>query len=144
MRALLVFLPLTCAAFGQGGRVLHEWTAPDDMPGVATEAIADDRAALVLDGKSRFRVTDDHATVKLPKRSFTVTAWVRVDRPQPWGGIVSCLQDNGAKEAGWLLGVRDTRFCFAVASVGADDGDGLLTYLTAARTFTPGGWHHVV
>ena len=144
VRVLAVLLLLACVAPGQGGRVLHAWTAPDDMPGVVTEAITADREALVLDGKARFRVTDDHTTVKLPKRSFSVAAWVRVDRPQPWGGIVSCLQDNGAKEGGWLLGVRDTRFCFAVASVGSDDGDGLLTYLSASRTFTPGGWHHVV
>ena len=144
MRAFVALLLFACVAPAQGGRLLHTWTAPDDMPGVATEEITADRSALVLDGKARFRVTDDHTTLKLPKRSFTVAAWVRVDRPQPWGGLVSCLQDNGGSEGGWLLGLRDNRFCLAVASVGADDGDGLLTYLTAARTFSLGGWHHVV
>ncbi|NRA94763.1 MAG: hypothetical protein HRU14_00985, partial [Planctomycetes bacterium] len=144
MRAFTVLLLFAWVAPAQAVRVLHTWTAPDDMPGVTTEEITPDRTALVLDGKTRFRVTDDHTTLKLPKRSFTVAAWVRVDRPQPWGGLVSCLQDNGGSEGGWLLGLRDNRFCLAVASVGADDGDGLLTYLTAARTFSLGGWHHVV
>ena len=99
--------------------------------------------ALVLDGKRVAAVTDDHATLGLPDRSLTVAAWVRVDAPQAWGGIVSVVQDNGSAETGWLLGFRGSRFAFGLATKGADDGDGLITYLSARTAFTAGRWHHV-
>ena len=76
--------------------------------------------------------------------SFAAThpeAWVRIDAPQSWGGIVGALQDNGSLERGWLLGFRDNRFCLAIHAVGGPDR---LTYLTADTPFTPGAWYHVM
>ncbi|MDP6930625.1 MAG: hypothetical protein QF412_13090, partial [Planctomycetota bacterium] len=61
-------------------------------------------------------------------------------RAMAWGGIVSCLEDNGSYERGWLLGFRQQSFCFALSTQGA----GRLTYLTAPMTFRPGRWYHLV
>lgn len=76
----------------------------------------------------------------LPTASITVAAWVRIDKPLPWGGIVGALQDNGDYEKGWLLGYRDQQFFFALNSQGSSK----LTYLTATRQFDPGFWYFVV
>ena len=76
----------------------------------------------------------------LPKQDLTLEAWVRVDQPQEWGGIFSALQDNGDFERGILLGYRQDRFAFGVAT----EAGGRLTYLTADTAFAPGHWHHVV
>ena len=75
----------------------------------------------------------------LPKNAITVEAWVRVDKPQQWGGIAGCIQDDGSTEHGWLLGYRDDKFCMAVAG----GGNGL-TYLTSNDAFEARSWNHVV
>jgi hypothetical protein len=78
-----------------------------------------------------------------PKRAFTVSAWAQVEEPARWGGLIGRLQDNGELEKGWLLGYVDDRFCFALSTTGADDGDGKLTYLKAGAPFERSRWHHV-
>lgn len=80
----------------------------------------------------------------LPQESFTVSAWVTVDSPQRWGGLVGCIQDNGNIESGWVLGYNQETFTFAVTSHGADDGDGLMTYLTGKTPYEAGKFYHVV
>ena len=89
--------------------------------------------------RNRLIVAESHSDAVVPKEAFTVEAWVRVDKTQEWGGIVSCLQDNGSFERGWLLGFRHTAFCFAVAT----EKTRKLTYLTSGRMFEPGYWYHV-
>ncbi len=79
----------------------------------------------------------------LPKKAFSVTAWVRIDDPTEWGGIFGCIQDNGPKEAGFLLGFDREKFLFGLATKGADDGDGKLTYLKGKTSYEPGRWYHV-
>ena len=103
-----------------------------------------DTQALALGGDSRVVITDDLAAAKLPARELTAEAWVAVSTPAEWGSIIGAIQDNGGYEKGWLLGNRNDRFCLAISSKGADDGDGVLTYLTAKNPFRPGRWHHVV
>lgn len=80
----------------------------------------------------------------LPSESMTVAAWVALERTHRWGGIVSCVQDNGGYEKGFVLGYENDRFSFALATEGADDGDGKLTYFQAKSPFEFGRWHHVV
>ncbi|VTS01718.1 LamG-like jellyroll fold domain-containing protein [Tuwongella immobilis] len=80
----------------------------------------------------------------LPKQNITLSAVVRVDRLQEWGGIIGCLQDNGDAEKGVLLGIKDQAFTFALASKGADDGDGKMTYLTSKTPVPLGKWVHLV
>ncbi len=79
----------------------------------------------------------------LPKKEFSVVAWVRVDDPTEWGGIFGAMQDNGSKEKGFLLGFDREVFTFALASNGADDGDGKLTYLKGKAKYQVGRWYHV-
>ena len=97
--------------------------------------------ALSLDGRSNsVLLTADHKQAGLPAKEITVEAWLRVDQPQEWGGIIGAIQDNGSYERGWVLGFRKSRFSFAVAG---KEGGGSLTYLTAKRDFEPGRWYHV-
>ncbi len=92
-------------------------------------------------GGQSFNVTDNHNDIELPKKEFSVTAWVRIDKAQPWGGILSAIQDNGSAETGFLLGYRDNKFCLGVAATGGDSG---LTYMTADEAMKLGRWYHVV
>ena len=75
-----------------------------------------------------------------PKRKVSLEAWVVVDRPQAWGGIVGAFEDNGDFERGWLLGIHNKRFCFAIAT----EEQGRLEYLTAPQPLRKGEWAHVV
>ena len=99
---------------------------------------------LLTSREERAIVTRDLTDAALPREAFTAEAWVSIDAPQPWGAIVGAMQDNGGYERGWLLGYRGAKFCFGVASEGADDGDGLLTYLTGTSDFEIGRWYHVL
>ena len=46
----------------------------------------------------------------LPKEALSLVAWVRVDEPAEWGGIIGCMQDNGLNEFGFILGYNQHRF----------------------------------
>ncbi len=96
------------------------------------------------DREDRVTLSRNLRRAKLPTRALTVEAWTCVDEPAKWGGIVSALQDNGGFEKGWVLGFNGKRFCIALASKGADDGDGKMTYLKAPADFVSGHWHHLV
>lgn len=99
--------------------------------------------ALMLDGDSKSRhyikVTDDIRKVSLPKKAMTLEAWVKIEKPQEWGGIISLFQDNGAFERGWMLGFQNSQFTFGLSSSNAKK----LTYLKARKTFEPGYWYQV-
>lgn len=96
--------------------------------------------------KSDCVIADDIADLRgaLPTEAITVSTWVTIDERQPWGGIVGAFQDNGYAESGMLLGYNEETFCFALASEGADDGDGVLTYLRGETVYELGKWYHVV
>ena len=79
----------------------------------------------------------------MPSSRLSVSAWVAIERLQRWGGIISCLQDDGSVEKGFVLGFEGEHFSFALSTTGADDGDGLLTYFQAPASIVPGRWHHV-
>ncbi|NCX98371.1 MAG: hypothetical protein EBX35_07310, partial [Planctomycetia bacterium] len=80
----------------------------------------------------------------LPEREFTVSAWVSVDEPRQWGGILSAIEDNGGAEQGLVLGYDESRFSVGLATEGGSDADGTIEYLRAERPYTRGRWHHVV
>lgn len=99
------------------------------------------RQAIEFDGSGQsVLVTGNHREAKLPARTMSAAAWVRVDDPLTWGGLVGAIQDNGDFERGWLLGYRESKFSFAMAGA---DGNGRLTYLTTDSDFALGKWHHV-
>ena len=79
----------------------------------------------------------------LPQESMSVAGWVSHQEIQEWGGVFGFLQDNASVEKGWLLGSREGRACFALSTHGADDGDGVLTYLSAAEKLPLGKWVHL-
>jgi 3',5'-cyclic AMP phosphodiesterase CpdA len=80
----------------------------------------------------------------LPSQEITVEAWVGIDQPIAWGGIIGVFQDNGNYEKGWLLGYDETTFYFGLATAGADDRDGRMTYLKAKSKYESGKLYHVV
>ncbi|MCH2161625.1 MAG: PQQ-binding-like beta-propeller repeat protein, partial [Phycisphaerales bacterium] len=97
--------------------------------------------ALRLDGTSTDAcVAESIKGLDLPSRAFTAMAWVRIDEPTNWGGIIGVAQDNGAYEKGFMLGYRDNRFGMAVNGT---DGPDKLTWMIAPRPCIPRGWHHV-
>jgi outer membrane protein assembly factor BamB len=121
--------------FAQNGPLNGTFVAQPRMERVANYE------GLTLDGVAQSVVlATDHRQAALPQKEITVEAWVRVDRPQQWGGIIGAIQDNGSYERGWLLGYRDANFCFAVAG---KEGNGQLSYLTATDPFALGQWYHV-
>lgn len=75
----------------------------------------------------------------LPRDALSVVAWVRVDEPAEWGGILGCFQDNGPAEAGFVLGFNKTVFTFGLAAAGTDK----LTYLAGTTGYERGRWYHV-
>jgi acid phosphatase type 7 len=79
----------------------------------------------------------------LPIREFTAAAWVNLEQTTEFGSIIGCVQDNGSAEAGWVLGYTKDAFYVALATKGADDGDGKLTYLKATKPIELGKWYHV-
>lgn len=102
--------------------------------------------SLRLDGLSNaLRSSSDWGYVRkiLPEDALTVCAWVSLDETLPYGGIISAFQDNGDSESGWVLGYNQNHFSFGLASTGADDGDGMMTYLTGKSQIQPGKWYHV-
>ncbi len=105
-----------------------------------------DLEALVLDGLSDYLVVYKNiakSRQKLPRRGMSVAGWVVIETPAQWGGIVGVIQDNGDDEHGWILGYNESACYFGLATQGADDGNGRLTYLTADQPYTTGKWMHV-
>lgn len=82
---------------------------------------------------------DESNSSALPAKSLTAEAWVRVDKPIKWGGLLGAIQDNGSYERGWLLGYGQNAFSFALAS----EGGKRLTYLNATIPYAPGHWYHL-
>jgi hypothetical protein len=124
------------AVLGSVGRVLGEVSFVEDPAG----------EGLYFDGRSTRVVLAENfrsGTQKLPKRHLTISAWVSINSPKPWGGILGVLQDNGDAETGWILGYGEKTFTFGLASVGANDGNGSMTYLRGRTVYEEGLLYHV-
>lgn len=87
-----------------------------------------------------FRATEQ---TRLPGESMTACAWVAIETPRRWGGIVGPIEDNGSFEKGWMLGYDTEAFTFGISTTGTDDGDGRLVWLRANRQYEVGRWYHV-
>ncbi|MBG80463.1 MAG: metallophosphoesterase [Phycisphaerae bacterium] len=108
---------------------------PDELGG-GVELYEDDRLVISSD----FRKTPD----LLPEREMTVSAWMSVGMPRQWGGVLGCVQDNNDAETGWVLGYDNQNFTFGLSTTGADDGNGLMTYLKGRTRYEEGKLYHVV
>ena len=119
------------AVRGTDGRLLGEaYFAPGNSLG-----------ALVLDGETNSAMISERSSqAGLPTRQISVEAWVAIRRGMEWGGIVGAVHDNGKDEFGWLLGFRERRFVFSLAT--ADKPQ--LTWLADESDFKLAAWYHVV
>ena len=95
---------------------------------------------LRLDGKTSGLIRGDLSHADMPVETFSVEAWVRVDEPLSWGGIIGAIQDNGSYEKGWLLGFQDQRFSFALNGQGGPDR---LQYMAADQNFDLKRWYYL-
>ncbi len=115
---------------GQSGRIVGRPKFSNDPP----------PSRMTLDGGGRLVLAEGLAkSISLPKEAMSVSAWVQIHKPAPWGGILAAVQDNGAEEYGWVLGYRGKRFSFALAS----EKGRKLTYLTGTEDFESDRWYHV-
>jgi outer membrane protein assembly factor BamB len=92
-----------------GGKSLKTGSAP--IGELSQEAKWDDGASLKLDGKQHV-IFPEKTARRLFSNQFTITARVRVDQPDPLGGVVTFIQDNGSYERGLILGFTKNRFSF--------------------------------
>ncbi len=98
--------------------------------------------ALMFDGAANsVLLSENHRQAKLPSDAISAAAWVRVDRPTRWGGVIGAVQDNGDDERGWVLGYNNDRFSIGLAGTGGEAG---LTYLAAPEPFQKSRWYHLV
>ncbi len=88
-----------------------------------------------------FRAADQ---LDLPREAISVEAWVAIEMPQRWGGIVGAVEDNGEFEKGWILGYDGEGMTFMISTEATNDGDGKLVTLRAPEAGYPfGQWVHV-
>jgi hypothetical protein len=101
--------------------------------------------SIEFDGRNSYvEVADNLANATLPQRTMSIEAWVKLNSHTTWGGYIGALEDNGTYEKGWVLGNHGKQFSFALASKGADDGNGFMTYLDAPSEFNYDQWNHIV
>ena len=129
------------------GRLVARLGPDPRITGAPVATPGPEGGALFFDGQ------DDRAVVApdlnqlgdlLPRKHFTISTWVSVNSPLAYGGIFSVIQDNGNSEKGWVLGYGMKHFYLGLASKGADDGDGLMTYLRGRSRYELGRMYHVV
>ena len=112
------------------GRPAQLPSAPTLLPG---------GRGLVLDGTAFATVSPSLPASELPEEELTVEAWVLLDDVGRWGGLVSAVEHNPDELKGFVLGVRDSRFCFAIAT----EDHPTLEYVKAPGAPVLGRWYHV-
>ncbi|MGL6073939.1 MAG: LamG-like jellyroll fold domain-containing protein [Fimbriiglobus sp.] len=80
----------------------------------------------------------------LPQKAISIASWVRVDQPQEWSGFLSCFQDNGSFERGFIVGADKTNFFFGLATKGHKVPGEIMSYHRSKAAYTAGQWYHVV
>ncbi len=119
---------------------------PDATFSNVPKIVTDDHGeSLQFGNRTSCVVAEDYKTITdiLPKESMTVSAWVAIDKPEEWGGIVGAIEDNGDTERGWLLGYNQKVFTFLYATQGGDDGNGRMTVLQGTTPHEAGRLYHV-
>jgi predicted phosphodiesterase len=113
------------AAIQGESRLLNEGTT------TFVELNGSDNAMQISDGL-------DH--LDLPTKEVSVEALVRIRKNGKYEGIIGAFQDNGNSEYGWVLGLDDQRYFFALAS----ENTKRMTYLSSSENNEAGKWYHVV
>ena len=130
----------------QNGRILAE-VGPSLTPKVPIGFAPESEGGGAELTETDFLLIDDaspRSSALLPKREMTVSAWLSVAVPREWGGVLGCIQDNDDEEMGWVLGYNNRRFTFGIATEGADDGNGDMTYLESRTPYELGKLYHLV
>jgi hypothetical protein len=127
-------------------RILAELAARDDprtkAQSAAREARHSSRQPLGgpdFDGTRCYEIGDAAVAKALAGRAFTAEAWVW---PRGLFGrlaVVGAWKDTGTRQPGWLLGVEDARFVFALSS----DGQSGVTTVTARAGVVSESWQHL-
>ena len=106
----------------------HRWTA--QLVGKPAVAMLGPTEALALNGTTDWLTLGPGSELqpRLPQKELSVAAWVNVADAGRSGGIAGWMQHDRQAQAGWMLGTRAGRWCFALAGQG---GHGL-TYLSPA------------
>ena len=86
-----------------------------------------------------YEIGDVHLAKALVARAFTVEAWVSPKVIGPRAGAVGVWMDDENEPKGWLLGVFDGEFGFALTSRGRPK----VTIVKARRGFSLDQWHHL-
>ncbi len=95
---------------------------------------------LELDGMTDVvQVSDDISKLNLPMKAITVEAVVRFREFGDWLAAIGAFQDNGDFERGWLLGLNNNRFYFALAS----ENKKSLSTIYSPTAAVPGKWYHI-
>ena len=130
----------------EGNRLIARLGPSAKVEGKLTVARDPMGQSLAFDGKSAAIVAKDFNQLGkgfLPSKDMTLTAWVCIEEGKSWGGIINVIQDNGSAEKGWVLGYNEKRFYFGLASKGADDGNGKMTYVEGKTRFEKGKFYFV-
>ena len=107
----------------------------------AMEPVEFSDGGLILDGKQWLAIGDGRFDLPAMPATISLEASLVVGSSGiEWSGIVGALQDNGDFERGSLLGVRDDRFFFSVAS----EQKPKMTYLQSPRPIVVGQRYHLV
>ncbi len=110
---------------------------------LVTKRFGSMKALFLNRDKTLAEIPYDLESKALPKHQLTLEAWVNVEKTVEWGGILGAFQDNGGFEKGWLLGFKQSNFCFTLSSEDQDDGDGRMTEIRANGSLEWGKWYHV-
>jgi hypothetical protein len=87
--------------------------------------------------------TVEEAQAILPRREFSVAAWVLLHDTDRDGGVTGLIQDNGDYEKGWLLGYNQREFLFLLSTAATDDGNGAFARLNGRTPLEVGRWHYL-
>lgn len=127
---------------GQFQTLAGPWIARVESDPAWLGTVGEDSASAMLfeSGTSGMQLAAAVSLKELPSKKLSVAAWVALDQAGDWGGFVSCIQDNGSHERGWVLGNRGRKFCFAVATASSQK----LNYMTGDKNLVLGRWAHIV
>ena len=92
-----------------------------------------------FDGAAYYEIGDIALASALVRQAFTVEAWVFSTVNQPRAGIVGAWLEDAKTAMGWLLGLFDNIFGFALSSTSKAEA----TIIKAQGSFAPGQWHHL-
>jgi hypothetical protein len=121
-----------------------EWSAEKTfvVRDPSQSAATSDRALRFDGGAGYVEVASTLDSAVLPVKGMTVEAWVRPESLPVYGGFIGAFEDNNGTQKGWVLGSVLNHISFGLATVGASDGNGLMTYLQDPAIAVTGRWYH--